>query len=137
MRVSGTAADLITRATPLVQERMSTLREAREMLQFLIVGDDFTIDPESAAKQFGDGTREVLDASVTALTGLAEFDHDRIEAALRSALVDGLGLKPRNAFGPVRVAVTGSTVSPPLFESIELLGRDLTVSRLQAALSSL
>ena len=56
-----------------------------------------------------------------------------IEEALRSALVDGLGLKPRNAFGPVRVAITGSTVSPPLFESMELLGRERSLARLAAA----
>ena len=56
-----------------------------------------------------------------------------IEATLRAALVEGLGLKPRNAFGPIRVAVTGRTVSPPLFESLELLGRERALARLQAA----
>jgi glutamyl-tRNA synthetase len=66
---------------------------------------------------------------------LADWTHEAIEQALRTALVDGLGLKPRNAFGPVRVAVTGSTVSPPLFESMELLGRDRSLSRLHRALS--
>ena len=60
---------------------------------------------------------------------------ESIEAALRSALVEGLGLKPKHAFGPIRVAVTGSTVSPPLFESIELLGKDKTLVRLDAALN--
>jgi glutamyl-tRNA synthetase len=56
---------------------------------------------------------------------------------LRLALVDGLGLKPRNAFGPVRVAVTGRTVSPPLFESMALLGRERTLGRLRAARTGL
>ena len=55
----------------------------------------------------------------------------RIEAALDAALVDGLGLKPRKAFGPVRVAITGSTVSPPLFESMEILGRERSLARLR------
>ena len=59
-----------------------------------------------------------------------------IEAALRAALVDGLGLKPKLAFGPVRVAATGRRVSPPLFESLELLGRDRTLARLRAALDA-
>ena len=58
-----------------------------------------------------------------------------IEAALRSALIEGLGLKPKLAFGPVRVAVTGRRVSPPLFESIELLGRERTLARVDAALA--
>ncbi|NLC99100.1 MAG: glutamate--tRNA ligase, partial [Actinomycetales bacterium] len=58
-----------------------------------------------------------------------------IEGALRAALIEGLELKPRLAFGPVRVAVTGSRISPPLFESLELLGRDLTLARLDAVLA--
>ena len=75
-----------------------------------------------------------LDAALGALEDLDEWRHDEIENALREALVDGLGLKPRQAFGPVRVAVTGKTVSPPLFESIELLGRERTLERLRDAL---
>ena len=67
--------------------------------------------------------------------GLPEFDHASIEAALRAALIDGLGLKPKVAFGPVRVAVTGSRISPPLFESMELLGRERSTTRLAAALA--
>jgi glutamyl-tRNA synthetase len=118
----------------LVQERVATLREASDMLQFLIVGDSFAVDPEAAAKQLGETARPVLAAALSTLSELAAFDAASVEAALRTALVDGLGLKPRNAFGPVRVAVTGSTVSPPLFESIELLGRDTTLARLKSAL---
>ena len=61
-----------------------------------------------------------------------------IDEALRGALLEGgLGLKPRAAFGPVRVAVTGRRVSPPLFESIELLGRERTMARLARAIDSL
>ena len=60
------------------------------------------------------------------------WDHAAIEESLRHALVDGLGLKPKTAFGPVRVAVTGRRVSPPLFESLELLGRDLSLARVAA-----
>ena len=79
--------------------------------------------------------RPTLQASYDALAALADFDHASVEAALREALVDGLGLKPKLAFGPVRVAVTGRRISPPLFESIELLGRERTLARLQAALA--
>ncbi len=74
-----------------------------------------------------------LQAAHDALAGLDAFDHASIEAALRAALVEGLGLKPKLAFGPVRVAVTGRRISPPLFESMELLGRERTLARLQAA----
>ncbi|HTR70269.1 MAG TPA: glutamate--tRNA ligase [Mycobacteriales bacterium] len=137
MGVSGDAAQVVTRATPLVQERVATLAEAAHMLTFLVAGEDFTVDPDAAAKQLGAGARPVLEASNAALDALSEFSTARIETALRSALVDGLGLKPRQAFGPVRVAVTGSTVSPPLFESIELLGPAATHARLTAALDAL
>ena len=61
-----------------------------------------------------------------------QWNTAQIEEALKSALVDGLELKPRKAFGPVRVAVTGSSISPPLFESLELLGRDRSLDRLRS-----
>jgi glutamyl-tRNA synthetase len=77
----------------------------------------------------------VLSAAVAALDPLGDWSTASIEAALRSSLVEGLGLKPKLAFGPVRVAVTGRRVSPPLFESLELLGRDRTLLRLRAATS--
>ena len=70
---------------------------------------------------------------MTALAELGVWTAADVQEALQAALVDGLGLKPRVAFGPVRVAVTGRTVSPPLFESIELLGRERTLARLRAA----
>jgi glutamyl-tRNA synthetase len=76
----------------------------------------------------------VLEASTAALEALEGFDPDDIQAALRAALVDGLGIKPKFAFTPLRVAVTGRRVSPPLFESMELLGREETLRRLRAAL---
>ncbi|MGA9714273.1 MAG: glutamate--tRNA ligase, partial [Aeromicrobium sp.] len=74
--------------------------------------------------------REALDVA-----NLTEWSTVAIESALRSSLVDGLGLKPRLAFGPVRVAVTGSRISPPLFESLELLGHARTMARLDAVLT--
>jgi glutamyl-tRNA synthetase len=137
MGVSGDAASVVRRAAPLVQERVGTLKEAAQMLEFLIAGESFAIDPDAAAKQLGHGADAVLDASIAALGELSPFAAAEVEAALRGALVDGLGLKPRHAFGPVRVAVTGSTVSPPLFESIELLGRETTLERLRTARASL
>ena len=130
--VSGEAADVVRRATPLVQERMSVLREAREMLGFLLV-DDLEVDPDAAAKHLGAEQRPVVTTAHEALAAVSSWTTADIEAALRGSLVDGLGLKPKHAFGPVRVAVTGRTVSPPLFESLELLGRTRTLARLADA----
>ena len=78
---------------------------------------------------------QVSRAAITALSDLPSWGHEEIQAALRAALVEGLGLKPKVAFGAVRVAVTGRRVSPPLFESMELLGRDRSLDRLRAALA--
>ena len=80
---------------------------------------------------------QVLDAASAALTGLGEWAAEAIQEALRGALVDGLGLKPKFAFAPVRVAITGEQVSPPLFESMAILGRDSSLSRLTALRGSL
>jgi glutamyl-tRNA synthetase len=125
-------ADLVRAATPLVQERVSTLGEAAGMLRFLVMpADRFTVEREAAAA-LGDRAGEVLAVSRAALADLASWSAADIEAVLRTRLVDGLGIKPRHAFTPVRVAATGRRVSPPLFESLELLGRERTLERLAA-----
>ena len=117
----------------LVQTRIQVLGDAWGLMSFLYVSDDeFTIDEKSAAKNLGADAAPVLDAAVAALESV-EWTTDAIQSALQAALVDGLELKPRKAFGPVRVGVTGSAVSPPLFESMELLGRDTTLARLRSA----
>ncbi len=128
---------LIEAATPLVNERMQVLSEAESMLGFLLVAEsEFRVDQDDAAKVLGPDARPVIEASIAALTALESWTHEDIEAALRTALLaDGLGLKPKVAFGPVRVAVTGRRVSPPLFESLELLGRERSLERLRAALA--
>ncbi len=122
---------------PLIQERMVHLTEAADLLGFLFVDDaHFTVDSEAAGRLLTAETRPALAAAFGALRDLPSWEAAAIETALRGALVDELGLKPKQAFGPVRVAVTGRRVSPPLFESLELLGRDRTLSRLDRALSS-
>jgi glutamyl-tRNA synthetase len=127
---------VIAAAVPLVQERMETLRGGAEQLRFLLVAEeDFVVDDEDRERVLTDDARPTLQASYDALAALESFDHAEVESALRAALVDGLGLKPKVAFGPVRVAVTGRRISPPLFESIELLGRERTLGRLAAALA--
>jgi len=133
--VSDADARMLELAMPLVAERINKLTEASAMLGFLFVDEDaFAIDPEDAEKQLGEAGRAVVQAAYDALAGLSTWSTDAIQTALQEALVEGLGLKPRNAFGPVRVAVTGRRISPPLFESMELLGRERSLGRLQRAL---
>jgi glutamyl-tRNA synthetase len=120
-------------AAPLVQERITVLADGVEMLAFLFVRA-FHVDPDDAAKFLTPETRPILQGAADALEPLTAWEANGIEQALRRALVDELGLKPREAFGPIRVAVTGRRVSPPLFESLDLLGADRTLERLRSAL---
>ncbi len=126
--------ETLSAAAPLIHERMTTLAEAVDMVGFLFVSDDaFTLDPDDAAKLLDPAGREIVQAAYDAVSGLDAWDTPSIESALRASLIEGLGLKPRNAFGPVRVAITGRRISPPLFESMELLGRERSLARLAAA----
>ncbi len=117
---------------PLVGERINKLTEVVDMLGFLFVDDaDFTRTDE-----LDDTGREVVAASYDALSAIEHWSTAEIDEALRQALVEERGLKPRHAFGPVRIAVTGRKVSPPLFESLELLGRERSLARLRDAMSA-
>ena len=124
---------LLAQAAPLVQERSVVLSDAARMLSFLFVAeDDFTCDEDAAAKNLGADAVPVLDAALTGLDALTEWSAAAIEGSLKATLINGLGLKPRKAFAPIRVAVSGRTVSPPLYESMELLGRERSLRRLRA-----
>jgi glutamyl-tRNA synthetase len=110
-------------AAPLVQEKIARLGEFPDFAGFLfhdVEPDPAVLDPD------------VLRAAAEALERVQPFTAERIEAALRE-LCDRLGLKPRQAFAPIRVAVTGSKVSPGLYESLELLGREESLARLRRA----
>jgi len=124
-------------AVPHVQERMETLRQGIGMLGFLFYGDvgspEFAVEPSEAEKVLTPDALPVLLAAHEALSNLAQWNTESIEAALRVALIEGLELKPKFAFGPVRVAVTGRRVSPPLFESLEILGQERSLARILAA----
>ncbi|MGE3664345.1 MAG: glutamate--tRNA ligase [Pseudonocardia sp.] len=124
---------LLADAAPLVQERSVVLTDAAAMLAFLFVDEGrFVLDDAAADKILGPDAKPVLDAALTGLDALGEWRAADIEGVLKAALVEGMGIKPRVAFGPVRVAVSGRTVSPPLYESMELLGRERTLARLRA-----
>ena len=118
-------AGLVARTAPLVQEKIAKLSEYPGFAGFFF-GE---VEPDPTQL---DGGRDMLAAAERTFAQIPDFDAESIEAALRG-IADGLGLKPRQAFQPIRVAVTGSKVSPGLFESIELLGRDVTLRRIRAA----
>jgi glutamyl-tRNA synthetase len=134
--VSDPDAQLLELAMPLVAERINKLAEAPGMLGFLFVDEEhFERDPADVAKLLDETGQDVVQAAHDALSDLHPWSTAAIEEALRTALIEGMGLKPRVAFGPVRVAITGSRISPPLFESMELLGRERSLGRLRSALS--
>jgi glutamyl-tRNA synthetase len=116
---------------------MQLLSEAEGMLAFLLVGDGDLDVQDDARAQLKEDPAGVLDTAIPALEALPHWAAGDIEAALRAALVDGLGIKPKFAFTPLRVGVTGRRVSPPLFESMEILGRESSLTRLRSLRASL
>ena len=102
------------------------------MLGFLFKDDDAIDVADDARKGLPENLGEVLDAAIAALDSVQEWTAEEIQAALKQALVEELGLKPRLAFGPVRTAVSGRRISPPLFESMVILGRESSLRRLRA-----
>ena len=132
--------EILSAAAPLIQTRIQLLRESRDMLGFLFLPDDELVIDDKALAKLKASAGDVLDAGIRALEGLSseQWGKDRLEDVLKAAIVegqgmpDGEGIKPRLAYGPLRVAVTGRQVSPPLFESMEILGSDSTLARLKA-----
>lgn len=127
----------------LIQTRMTHLTEATALVRPFFVGDDMLEIAEDARAGLGENADQVLGAALTALGNIddhgrgvlgsaTDWNAERIEAALRETLVEGLGIKARFAFGPLRTAVSGARVSPPLFESMEILGKTSTLARLSA-----
>jgi glutamyl-tRNA synthetase len=127
----------------LIQTRMAKLTEASALVAPFFMGDDVIAIADDARAQLDAQSPAVLDAAMHALgdiddhsRGVLGSESDwaaaRIEAALRTAIVEGLGVKPKIAFGPLRTAVSGQRISPPLFESMEILGKTSTLARLQA-----
>ena len=120
---------------PMVQEKLGAFGEFDALAGSLLIDRD--PDPVAWEKLKADeNAPKVLDAAITMLGAIAQFSPDAIEGSLRS-ICDLLGLKPKNAFTPIRIAVTGSTVAPGLYESIAFLGRDEALARLQRARAAL
>jgi len=134
--ISGTDSEvaLVKKALPLIQERIVKLDEAPALLKFLFV-TDFRVDEDAVSKITDGAAKDILKRSLKELESVDTWSHESIEAVLRSSLIEELGLKPRIAFTALRIATTGSTISPPLFESMELLGKDACLERISAALA--
>ena len=138
----------LMKIVPLIQTRMNLLTEAAPLVAPFFVADDELQIADDARAQLKDNAAEVLDAAITALDAIdgaakkpldeqAPWNAQAVETALREAIVEGLGIKPRFAFGPLRTAVSGQRVSPPLFESMEILGKASTLARLRALRATL
>jgi glutamyl-tRNA synthetase len=134
--ITGTDSEiaLVKSALPLIQERIVTLSEVPAMLAFLFT-TAFAVDEASAPKIADADSKTILKRALSDLTLLESWDHASIEAALRTSLIEEMGLKPRIAFTALRIAATGSTISPPLFESMELLGKEVCLERIAGAIS--
>jgi len=128
---TGAEQAILREAAPLVQERMTVLSEAPGLLAFLFTPTDALSYDDDALPKDADQARLVLNASYAALETLDDFSTAAIEETLRAALIDGAGLKPRDAFGPLRTALSGKRISPPLFESMEILDKETTLARLE------
>jgi len=133
--IDGTDAEIaiVKSALPLIHERIATLAEVVPMLRFLFA-TKFEVDPDSAPKIQDEQSQAVLVKTNEVLQAVVDWDHSTLESVLRVALIEEMGLKPRIAFGAVRIAVTGSHISPPLFESMELLGRERSLERINSAI---
>ena len=130
-------AAIVSGAAGMLQPRLVLLSDALDQLTFALTPDADLVIEDDARAQLTDAAPLVMDAALPVLEALGDFTHDAIEEALRSALVEGMSLKPRVAFAPLRVAITGRRVSPPLFESMELLGKESVLARLSALRATL
>jgi glutamyl-tRNA synthetase len=135
--LSDAEAAIVSGAAGMLQPRLVLLSDALDQLTFALTPDADLVIEDDARAQLTDAAPLVMDAAVPVLEALGDFTHDAIEEALRTALVEGMSLKPRVAFAPLRVAITGRRVSPPLFESMELLGKESVLARLSALRATL
>jgi len=124
--------EILSAAAPLIQERIVVLSEAPGMLGFLFKSaEDIEIEDDAKAG-LPENSAEIVAAAIATIEPIAEadFNTENLQNSLNAALIENLGLKPRNAFGPLRTAISGRRVSPPLFESFEILGKAETIARL-------
>jgi glutamyl-tRNA synthetase len=128
--VTDAEMEILTKAAPLIQERIVVLSEAVPMLSFLFVTSDEITVEDDAKSGLPENSKEITEAAIASLEGLAEFETAKIQEVLTQKLIEEMAQKPRNAFGPLRTAISGKRISPPLFESMEILGKAETLARL-------
>jgi len=133
--VSEAEQAVLDAACPLIQERITVLSEASAMLGFLFT-DEIVVQDDAKAG-LPANAKEILEAAVAALEGLANWETAPIQELLNSTLIETMGLKPRDAFGPLRTGISGRRISPPLFESMEILGKERSLARLRVFANSL
>ena len=126
---------ILTSACPLIQERITVLSEAVSMLEFLFV--ESVVVQDDAKSGLPANAKEILESAIAALKGLSNWETAAIQELLNQTLIEQLGLKPRDAFGPLRTGISGRRISPPLFESMEILGRERSLVRLRTFANSL
>jgi glutamyl-tRNA synthetase len=127
-----TGREIPLEAVAISQDKIQTLAEFWPLAKFLVEPQEY--DQEAWEKVMRDGAPERLHAAREALEGLDSFEPEQVEAALRS-VVERLDVKPKEVFQPIRVAISGTTVSPGIFESVAALGREETLARIDRALS--
>ena len=132
MPITAVEQDRLKLVIPLIQERLDTLDAAPELIRFLFSpASAVYVDPDLWTNE----SAQVLEIAWQVLDQVAEWNAQEIQAALRVSLIEGLSLKPKLAFGPVRTAICGRKISPPLFESMEILGREESLSRIESGMS--
>jgi glutamyl-tRNA synthetase len=136
--VSDAEQAILAEAAPLIQERITVLSEAPDMLGFLFVTADQIVIEDDARAGLPENAAEIATAAAEKLAAVsdAEFKTEHIQELLNALLIEQMELKPRVAFGPLRTAISGRRISPPLFESMQILGRDETIARLKAFAAS-
>jgi glutamyl-tRNA synthetase len=123
--------EILTKAAPLIQERITVLGEASGMLGFLFTDSSKITIEDDALKGMPENAKAIVAAAISAISGLSDFTTEALQESLNKVLVEDMGEKPKNAFGPLRTAISGRRVSPPLFESMEILGKAETLARLE------
>jgi glutamyl-tRNA synthetase len=121
----------LTQIMPHVQERVGLLGDVPAMIRLVFLADDAIEIEADARKTLQDSSASVLEAAIAALEGLETWNTASVEDVLRAAIVEAMEISPRHAFGPLRVAISGRRISPPLFESMEVLGRESSLARLR------
>lgn len=136
-QLSETEANVLKQACPLIQTRIQVLGESAGMLGFFFTANENLQFDEKSVAKLRDDALHVLQVSREVITNMETFDTTALHDELSKVLVEGEGIKPRFAFTPLRVAVTGRQVSPPLFESMEILGKDDCLVRIDSLISIL